>query len=115
MAKLNLPTEITPEVVHELKTKLGLKTSAGEIALRYALIQVVLLDMKQCDYGPRNISDFGTPGVIIRMNDKMQRLKTLAGNKRRKARNESIKDSFQDISNYGIIGQMVEDNVWPNV
>jgi hypothetical protein len=97
----------------ELVDKLGIKTTAGQIALRYALENVCLLDKKQLDYGSRNISDFGPLGVVVRINDKFQRLKTLLG-KRRKPKNESIEDSFRDLSNYGIIGAMTHKGEWPN-
>lgn len=103
----------SPTHLELLGDRLGLKTEAGKVALTYALRQIILLDRKQLDYGPKNISDFGVFGVVVRMNDKMQRLKTLVGNKRLKPQNESIKDSLQDISNYGIIGQMIEDRAWP--
>lgn len=118
--KIELPKELlgagTPEAPSYLPviaTKLGLKTDAGRIALEYALRQVLLLDKKQQDYGPRNISKFMLPGVIVRMNDKMERLINLTGQKRRRPQNESVKDSLMDISNYGIIGQMCEDGRWP--
>ena len=35
------------------------------------------------------------------------------GGKRRKAVNESIRDTFRDIGNYSIIAQMCEDGKWP--
>lgn len=97
-----------------IATQLNLQTLAAKRAVKYALNMLTLLEKKQLDYGPRNISDFGTTGVIIRMNDKMQRLKNLAGKKRRKARNESVCDSFMDVGNYGIIGQMTEAEDWPS-
>lgn len=100
-------------LLKRMELALGLQTEAGRVALGYALKQVLIIDKKQLDYGPGNISKFGAQGVIVRMNDKMERLINLGGKKRRKAQNESIKDSFQDISNYGIIGQMCEDGTWP--
>jgi hypothetical protein len=49
------------------------------------------------------------------MNDKMERLKTLFNKGRRKrAINESIVDTFRDISNYAIIALMLELGRWPN-
>lgn len=116
MANIVLPPTLlfSAELFQTVCDTLGLKTEAGRAALEYAFKQVTLLDKKQQDYGPRNISDFGLVGVVIRMNDKMQRLKRLVGSKRRKPRNESVRDSLQDISNYGIIGQMLEDGRWPS-
>ncbi len=94
---------------------LDIKTNAGRNAIVYALCNVLLLDRKQLDYGPRNISGFGVFGVTVRMNDKMERLKTLFNKGRRlKATNESIEDTFRDIANYAIIALMVERGEWPN-
>lgn len=79
-----------------------------------ALINVQLFDRKQTDYGSRNISDFGLPGVIVRMNDKWQRIINLTkGGRRKRARNESLRDSFNDISNYALIATLLIDNKWP--
>ena len=94
---------------------LNLKTKASKEFLRIAMANALLMDRKQIDYGPGNISAFQTIGVIVRMNDKMERLKTLhKGGRRRKAQNESLMDTFRDISNYGIIAMMLELNRWPS-
>ncbi len=79
------------------------------------LENALLLDKKQQDYGPGNISAFGTFGCIVRMNDKLERLKTLFNSGRRKrAVNESILDSFRDFSNYADIAHLVETKQWPS-
>lgn len=70
---------------------------------------------KQADYGPRNIMDCGQPGVVIRANDKMARLKNLYGIsdgtfQMKTASNESIEDSFIDLANYAIIALMLRAN-----
>lgn len=104
-------------ILHDLKLdeKLGLKTKAAREFLCLALANVMLMDRKQQDYGSTNISGFGTFGVVVRMNDKMERLKSLYNKgKRRKAVNESIKDTFRDVSNYATIALMVELGRWPN-
>ena len=94
---------------------LELKTVAGREALRIALENIKLLDNKQLDYGSRNISGFATFGVVVRMNDKFERIKSLFNTgRRRRAINESILDSFKDISNYAIIAEMLETGKWPN-
>lgn len=99
------------DVIYRL---LKIQTHAGKLALLIALENVKLLDKKQLDYGSKNISGFGTFGVVVRMNDKFERIKNLFKNKRRRAVNESIKDSFRDLSNYAIIAYMVETNQWPD-
>lgn len=92
---------------------LHLQTKAAKAFLRIALAQTVLMDMKQRDYGSRNISDFGVPGVVVRMNDKLQRIRNLI-KKESLPSNESLVDSFKDIGNYGNIGVMLLEGSWPN-
>jgi hypothetical protein len=121
MANIKLPEQLVngsdtqdgPKHLDQLAARLGLKTKHGRIALEYALRQVLLLDNKQQDYGPGNISAFGFPGVVVRMNDKFERLKNLTKGKRR-PKNESIDDTLMDIANYGTIGLMVRQNNWPS-
>lgn len=101
--------------VEKLCEALNIQTKAGHVFIKFALANALLFDKKQRDYGPRNISGFGTFGVVVRMNDKHERLKTLFGKGRRKrATNESIIDTLRDISNYATIALMVERGEWPN-
>ena len=70
---------------------------------------------KQHDYGPGNISvgtalqtdeevHLSLTGLWFRMNDKIQRLKTLLMNKRESAvAGEPMEDAYLDVSNYGIM------------
>lgn len=85
--------------------------------------QYELFCLKQSNYGPDNIS-LGTTlekkedrkmsqmGLWFRMNDKIQRLKQLVllGNKDNVG--ESVKDTYQDLSVYGIICQIVSEGKW---
>ena len=78
---------------------------------------------KQRNYGPGNIS-VGTDlksdddiklslvGLWFRMNDKIQRLKQLIVLGHKDTVGESEKDTFQDLSVYGIIAQLVSNKVW---
>ena len=77
-----------------------------------ALEDIVTFDRKQHDYGSRNIGDFGEAGVLVRANDKMARLKNLSG-KAEAPTNESIEDSWKDLSVYGIIARLCRAGVWP--
>lgn len=70
---------------------------------------VVLFDMKQKDYGPGNIAKRGLPGVLTRICDKVERLINLEG---KEARCEAIEDSYADLANYGIIGQLWLSGRW---
>lgn len=86
----------TDQFVATLAKEIGLQTIAGREALKVALENIVLLDMKQADYGPHNISAFGLFGVIVRTNDKIERLKNLNGyTKEQKAVLKKLKDSMQ--------------------
>lgn len=112
---ISVPESITSEPAWtELCNKLGLQTQAGREALRLALENVKLLDNKQLDYGSRNISSYGLLGVVVRMNDKFERIKHMTANRRKKAVNESIRDSFRDIGNYAIIALLIDLGKWPN-
>lgn len=85
--------------------------------------QFVLFAKKQMDYGPYNISlgtqlktqgeiDMSLIGIIIRLNDKINRLKNLMANGGADWNNESIEDSFADISTYGLIALLVKKEKW---
>ncbi len=90
---------------------LGLETELGKLAFRSLCEAAVLLDTKNRDYGPGNISAFGERGVIVRLNDKVERLKTLVwGGKY--PEHEKVTDTWIDIANYGIIGLMCHRGDW---
>lgn len=112
---IKLPESVTLQPFRdELESRLNLKTLAAKEFLTIALENVILMDKKQLDYGSRNISDFGLVGVIIRMNDKFQRIKNLIGNRKKASVNESIRDTFRDVSNYAIIALLLDSKKWPN-
>ena len=79
---------------------------------------------KQHDYGPGNISvgtSLKTPeevklsltGLWFRMNDKLQRVKTLLMNNRESAvKDEPLEDAYLDVSNYGIMATIVKKGLW---
>jgi hypothetical protein len=96
-----------------LADSLGIKTLAGKEALKVAIANIQLLDRKHQDYGSKNISNHGVLGVYIRMDDKFSRLTNLLGKKRKRAMNESIRDTLRDISNYAIIALLVDSGKWP--
>ena len=86
--------------------------------------QYILFLHKQHDYGPGNISvgtQLGTPeeiklsltGLWFRMNDKIQRLKTLLMSNRVNAvADEPMEDAYLDVSNYGIMATIVKNGKW---
>ena len=79
---------------------------------------------KQHDYGPGNISvgtqlqteeevHLALTGLWFRMNDKIQRLKTLLMGKRGNAvEGEPMEDAYLDVSNYGIMATIVKNGKW---
>jgi hypothetical protein len=79
---------------------------------------------KQHDYGPGNISvgtQLQTPeevklsltGLWFRMNDKLQRVKTLLMTGRDSAvKDEPLEDAYLDVSNYGIMATIVSRGKW---
>ncbi len=84
--------------------------------------QFELFAKKHLDYGMGNVSagtqlvnqeetDFAMTGLWYRLSDKINRWKNmiLTG---RKAQNETLIDTFQDITNYGIIAQLVFKHKW---
>ena len=89
---------------------LELKTDMGVQAMKLALKFVKVLDEKQQDYGPDNITISGELGVIVRSQDKLCRLKHLLG--KETVNNESVSDSWMDLANYGLIGYMVHNGKW---
>jgi len=86
--------------------------------------QYVLFLHKQHDYGPGNISvgtqlqtseevKLSLTGLWFRMNDKIQRLKTLLMGDREAAVNgEPMEDAYLDVSNYGIMAVIVSRGKW---
>ena len=94
--------------------KIQLDTVAGKRALFIAAECVSLLDSKQKDYGPGNISRFGVKGLSVRLYDKVERLANLLMDREEAPKNESLEDTFKDITNYGLIGLMLLRDEWPN-
>ena len=85
--------------------------------------QYRLFCIKQNDYGTGNIAMgtmLDTPenirlsltGLIVRMNDKINRLLNLVVKNGKTPENEPISDSFKDLSVYGIMSQIVASGKW---
>ena len=79
---------------------------------------------KQHDYGPQNIAvgqmlvDEGEKrlslmGIWFRINDKVERIKTiLMRGDNGSLKGEGLVDSYSDISNYGVMAQVVARGKW---
>jgi hypothetical protein len=91
---------------------------------RLQRLQYELFLHKQHDYGPGNISvgsqlktdeevKLSLTGLWFRMNDKIQRLKTLLmGGRESVVNGEPMEDAFLDVSNYGIMATIVKNGKW---
>ena len=101
------------ELVDLIYVELGF--TEGQISkdiITIMLGDMATFDRKQHDYGSGNIAAFGEKGVLVRMNDKMARLRNLVWNDKASV-NESIDDSYLDISVYGAIARMCRSGKWP--
>lgn len=90
---------------------------------RIMFTQYELFCKKQANYGPDNISvgsnletksdiNISLTGLWFRMNDKIQRLKQMVVQGKKDEVGEAIEDSYQDLSVYGIIAQIVSNGKW---
>ena len=125
------------EVIQEASTKKSAKKQYNVVELmekewpemtkEFKKIQKAQYELflhKQHDYGPGNISvgtNLQTPeevklsltGLWFRMNDKLQRLKTLLLSGRQNAvEGEPLEDAYLDVSNYGIMATIVGRGKW---
>lgn len=85
--------------------------------------QYALFCKKHLNYGPTNISvgtecrkeediKMSLTGLWFRINDKINRLKQLVVLGNKDTVGESIVDTYQDLSIYGIIAQIVNNKKW---
>ena len=86
--------------------------------------QFELFARKHLDYGMHNVSagtnvdnsdevEFAMTGLWYRLSDKINRWKNMIISGR-EAQNETLIDTFQDVTNYGIIAQLVRRGMWKN-
>ena len=108
-----------PEAIQILKKEYPTIAEGYE---QIILEQYELFAKKHLDYGMSNISagtqlsntdeiEFALTGLWYRLNDKVNRWKNMIISKR-KTNNEPLIDTYQDITNYGIIAQLVERGLW---
>jgi hypothetical protein len=109
-----------PEVVKQIESEYPVMTDEYK---KIMWEQYETFCLKQSNYGPSNISvgtSLSTPddvklsltGLWFRMNDKIQRLKQLVVLGKQDNVGESVEDTFQDLSVYGIICQLVSRGKW---
>ena len=116
--------ETQNRLVETIFKELECQEEQTKIIIGLILEDIKLFDKKQHDYGPGNIS-VGTQlqtkeeirlslmGLFFRMNDKIQRVKTLLMNDRESAvKDEPMEDAYLDVSNYGIMATIVGRKKW---
>jgi len=108
------------QLINTIYEQLDCKEPQTKEIIKHFLSDIQLFDKKQSDYGPSNISKFGILGVLIRSSDKIERLINLYGNATLKGTgtptakntNESVIDSWQDLTVYGAIARTVDEGKW---
>jgi len=110
-----------PKVVEEMEKQWPEMTAEFK---RIMFTQYELFCLKQSNYGPDNISvgsnlqteeekKVSLTGLWFRMNDKIQRLKTLLmSGKTNAVQDEPMEDAYLDVSNYGIMATIVGRGKW---
>ena len=71
----------------------------------------ILLKRKNEMYGDENIIKIGEEGIIVRLDEKLERLKHLIKMKKDPPE-ETIEDTWKDIVGYGLIGIMLRRKKW---
>tara|TARA_B100001996_G_scaffold352589_1_gene313372 strand:+ start:198 stop:596 length:399 start_codon:yes stop_codon:yes gene_type:complete len=130
MAIKDTPKGITEDLPTDLKSRdvvTLMENEWPEMTEEFRKIQreqYVLFLHKQHDYGPGNISvgtnlqtkeevKLALTGLWFRMNDKLQRVKTLLlGEKKSVVKDEPLEDAYLDVSNYGIMATIVGRGKW---
>lgn len=111
---------INDDIVAEMEQKYPEMTTEFK---RIQYEQYRLFCRKQKNYGSNNISlgsslehasdiKFSLQGLWFRMNDKLMRYKEMIFFGSQDVVGESLQDTFQDISVYGIITQLVANKKW---
>jgi len=108
------PSKATQELIDHVFNSLNCSEDLTKRIIKHFLEDIALFDKKQKDYGPANISKFGIFGVIVRVSDKIERLINLHQKATQPdvVQNEPIEDSWTDLSVYGAIARVVNNDEW---
>ena len=91
--------KINLECLHYLVEKLGCSS-------KYIIeTNKNLFIRKNTDYG-NSFEDFGFLGIMVRLNDKINRMKSLCNKSKEEVNDESFIDTVQDLYNYTLLGLM---------
>ena len=100
-------------IADTIETALGTTEDVTHDFIKLVLGDIALFDRKQRDYGPGNIAITGEKGIVVRMCDKVMRLKNLVlDHPEREASNESIDDTWADSAVYPTIARLVRLGLW---
>lgn len=135
VVKWNDPIEDEPESLFpmlHIPTDWGLLATgaSGDLELEQRWLRVAqevyeLYCSKAASYGPGNIAAMGDRGVALRVSDKIERLKNVyfeGGQEVLVERcphcngeigSETLKDTWLDLADYGIIGELCRRGDWP--
>jgi hypothetical protein len=111
---------MNPEIVEQIEREYPQMTAEYK---KIMMEQYETFCKKQSNYGPSNISvgtalqteddvKLSLTGLWFRINDKIQRLKQLIVLGKQDNVGEAVDDTFQDLSVYGIIAQLVKRGKW---
>lgn len=104
-------TKTLEEIADYVFSCLELTEDLSKEFIKQNLLNIKLFDHKQSDYGSGNIAAFGEEGVLVRTSDKLERLKNLKKHGTN-PNNESVNDTWQDISIYAIIALLCRNGKW---
>lgn len=100
------------EVIEKSAYKRRPKTFEDAVDLILAAEKEIMMERHK-KYGNGNISKRGEMGVIVRLEDKIERAgNILFGKADDDATDESLADTYGDIANYGSIALMVRSGLW---
>ena len=100
-------------MVNNMWDKSSANQDSFEKACRDAALKVAdIVIKKQHDYGHDNIMAFKEQGLVVRLSDKVARLKNLLWTNIDAPKNEPIEDTFIDVAGYAIIGLMLANNTF---
>lgn len=101
------PKAVPPaEVVHE-----GDELAAA-VAAQFAALEALFWE-RQRKYGPGNIAEFGDYGILVRLYDKLARLRRYYVEKVGDMPDESVRDAWADVAVYATIALVCMDGQWP--
>ena len=103
----------TPEgkLIVDLETFLSSAQEQTSAVAEHMHICLRLFDRKQRAYSSANIAVFGDRGILIRLFDKLYRLKTLYENEENPDW-ETIDDTLRDVCNYAVMALTCRAGQW---